>query len=99
MFKDNIEVENGKLADSFACFFDHKVKSISESSIVSNNVYNGVRKVEAEDRMFMDESSIRDCVGSLKVKNSEGFDRIPQRILSDGVEHLIRPLTGLLKWI
>ena len=53
MFKDNIGVEKGKLADAFACFFDHKVKSISESCIVRSNVYNGVRKLEAEDRLFL----------------------------------------------
>ena len=32
---------------------------------------------------------------SLKCKNSEGFDRIPQRILKDGAEVLINPLTVL----
>ena len=77
--------------------FNHKVKSISESSIVSNNLYNGARKLEAEDRMFMDESSIRDCIRGLKVKNSSGFDQILHRILCDGVEHFIKPLTGLFK--
>ena len=39
MFRDNIEVENCKLADSFACFFDYKVKRILESSVVCNNVF------------------------------------------------------------
>ena len=47
--------------------------------------------MEAENSIFMDENSIRECISTLKVKNNEGFDRIPQRILSDGVENLIRP--------
>ena len=33
--------------------------------------------------MFMDKESIRKCILSLKVKNSEEFDGIPQRILFD----------------
>ena len=74
MFRDNTEVQGLKLADSFAGFFDHKVKSISENTIVSDTVYNGVKKLEAENSMFMDENSIRECISTLKVKNSEGFE-------------------------
>ena len=33
IFRDNIKVENFKLADSFACFFDLKVKSFSERQL------------------------------------------------------------------
>jgi hypothetical protein len=36
---------------------------------------------------------------TLKAKNSEGFDRIPQRILVDGAEVLIKPISGLIKLI
>ena len=53
MFRDNTEVQGLKLADSFASFFDHKVKSISENTIVSDTVYNGERKLEAENSMFI----------------------------------------------
>ena len=62
---------------------------MAENTIVSDNVYNGVRKLEADNSMFMDENSIRECISTLKVKNSEGLDRIPQRILCDGVENRI----------
>ena len=34
---------------------------------------------------------------SIKMKNSEGEDRIPQRILIDGMEQLLIPLTHLFK--
>jgi hypothetical protein len=34
---------------------------------------------------------------SLKPKNSEGFDRIPQHILLNGMEVLLPPLTCLFK--
>ena len=33
----------------------------------------------------MDESSMRECITNLKIKNSEGYDRIPQRILKEGI--------------
>jgi hypothetical protein len=33
------------------------------------------------------------------MKNTEGYDRIPQRILIDGSEHLIAPLTKLFDLI
>jgi hypothetical protein len=36
---------------------------------------------------------------SLKCKNSEGFDRIPQRVLVDGMEQLINPFTKLFALI
>ena len=36
---------------------------------------------------------------SLKVKNSTGYDRIPQRVLIDGVVSLIGPLTTLFKLV
>ena len=44
---------------------------------------NGVRRAEAENKMFLDKESIRKCILSLKVENSEGFDGFPQRILFD----------------
>jgi hypothetical protein len=36
---------------------------------------------------------------NLKLKNSEGYDRIPQRILVEGVEFLAAPITGLMNMI
>ena len=38
--------------------------------------------------MFMDELSVKECLHLLKNKNSEGFDRIPQRIMVEGAEEL-----------
>ena len=35
----------------------------------------------------------------LKYNNSEGYDRIPQRIIKDGIEQLIAPLSFLFKLI
>jgi hypothetical protein len=40
-------------------------------------------------------NDVAECIKSLKIKNSEGFDRIPQRILIDGINPLLKPLTDL----
>ena len=62
-------------------------------------VYNGRKKVNSTNKNFMTENEILEAVKSLKMKNSEGYDRIPQRILIDGIEHLIKPLTILFNKI
>ena len=51
------------------------------------------------DRMFMSQSDVRECILSIKIKNCEGFDRIPQRILVDGIDHLVLPLAHLFNEI
>jgi hypothetical protein len=38
-------------------------------------------------------------MNSLKAKKTEGFDRIPQRVLTDGCDHLLIPFTTLLNKI
>jgi hypothetical protein len=43
----------------------------------------------------MTREDIKECLGSLKSKNSEGFGRIPQRILLDGAKILVDPLSNL----
>ena len=47
----------------------------------------------------MDRESILECVKTLKLKNCEGYNRIPQRILVDGIDKLINPLTELFTLI
>ncbi len=49
--------------------------------------------------MFMDKTSIRECILSLNVKNNKGFDRILKKIQMDGVDRLISPPTYLFDLI
>ena len=44
-----------------------KFGSWVESARVSDNVYNGLRKLEAENNMFMDERSKRGCMSNVQV--------------------------------
>ena len=49
--------------------------------------------------MFMTSIKIAECIDGLKLKNTEGFDRIPQRVLIHGRGCLMGPLTELFKMI
>ena len=51
------------------------------------------------NKMFMDEDSVRECIATIKLKNTEGFDRIPQRILVDGASVLTKPMCELFSKI
>ena len=45
------------------------------------------------DGDFMTAVDILECINQLKMKNCEGYDRIPQIILIGGINVLITPLT------
>ena len=83
--------------DVFAHFFEKKIKNVN--SVCNDLVYNGKRKVVCDEYMFMTPKNIEECLKSIKVKNCEGHDRIPQRILVDGVDQLVKPLTTLFSMI
>ena len=65
-------------------FFCIKITPIISETRISNNAYNGKKKVDHPNSFFMTESDILECLKNIKIKNCEGFDRIPQRILVDG---------------
>ena len=60
-----------------------------------SNVYNGIRKVNEPDVSFMSKCNIKEAIMSIKTKNCEGYDWVPQRILTDGIDHLLKPLSAL----
>ena len=82
-------------SDCFANFFENKVKQITEETLIDPGVYNGIRKIFASNEMFMSVMEVEKCIKSIKIKNCEGFDRIPQRVLVDGIDHLLPPLGRL----
>ena len=96
---NNIEIANCDLPDYFAKFFKDKVADIVEEQQINDSVYNGKRKICCSDLHFMTIDNIVEAVKSLKNKNSEGHDRIPQRILIDGIEILKYPLSYLFNQI
>ncbi len=87
------------MPDTFAKYFRSKVDDIVKESVINNSVYNGKRKVNSTCENFMTFENVEKCMLTLKTKNTEAFDRIPQRILRDGVAHLALPFTTLMNKI
>ena len=99
LFLNNEAVNSQELPDIFAGFFDRRVRDVISKTDLDENVYNGKKLVNTANTMFMDAESIRKCMMTLKPKNSEGFDRIPQRVLRDGMDLLLPPLTRMFQLI
>ena len=97
LYKNQQEIIHTKAPEEFARFFKNKVKTIVDSSVINEEVYNRKRKVLAANKMFMDQASIRTVVESTKIKNSEGYDKISQKIIKEGLELQIVPFTICLK--
>ena len=93
------KVPQGEQAQVFADYFSNKVNTIASEASISNNVFNGNKKVTCLPTQFMSCTNILECLKEIKTKNCEGYDRIPQRILSDGAELLVFPLTTLFEKI
>ena len=86
-------------SDCFASFFAEKVETITRETIVDPGVYNGDKKIESSNQMFMSPSEIKVCIEKIKIKNCEGSDRIPQRVIIEGMVHLLNPLSKLFNAI
>ena len=99
MYENGVLINQYDCADIFASFFDNKIRSIVEQVNIDENIYNGTRKVFSQEEMFMDPLSVKQCMLTLKSKNTEGVDRIPQKILLDGADQLEAPLSKLFNLI
>ena len=99
MFHNNTLIATDLLPDQFGNFFTTKVTSIITNLRSNPLVYNGQKKVDEQNSFFMSSADILSCIKSIKIKNCEGFDRIPQRILVDGANILINPLSKLFEKI
>ena len=99
LYDGEAEVHQDEVANAFASYFDNKIKNVLEEVTIDENVYNGRKLVDTSDKFFMTEPEILQCMKTLKNKNSEGFDRVPQRILLDGCAQLSAPLAGLFSRI
>ena len=89
------KIPNEDLAEQFACMFEKKINDIFLTTKIDVAVYNRKIKINEQDKNFMSVTNIRNAILTLKLKNSEGYDRIPQRILLDGISLLIEPFDKL----
>ena len=99
LFKSKVKLSENDHAAAFADFFNAKVNTIITETQINPSVYNGVNKINVDNEFFMERIHILECIKTIKTKNCEGYDRIPQRILSDGAEVLISPFVGLFRRI
>jgi hypothetical protein len=95
----NAMIPSKSIPDAFAMFFREKVESIVNEAAINDNVYNGKRKAVTTEVNFMSEADVEKCIKDIKIKNNEGFDRIPQRILVEGCTPLLPPLSALFSKI
>ena len=95
MFFNNTPIDEANLPDEFASFFSNKVQTIVREQSISNNVYNGTQKMVTQSSNFMLESDVLIAMKTLNIKNCEGHDRIPLKILNDGTQFLLKPLSIL----
>ena len=99
MFKDGSLLKEENLPDEFAEFFKSKVENIVKEQTVNDSVFNGTQKIISTELNFMKESDVLKAMNTLKIKNCEGHDRIPLRILADGKQFLLKPLALLFQKI
>ena len=96
---DGNKVNKNDLPDVFAKFFVDKVNAIVDDCVVSDSVYNGTRKLHSNPENFMTPENVYKSIKSLKSKNCEGFDRIPVRILTDGINEITPVLSHIFNLI
>ena len=53
MRENRNEIDENELPDRVASFFHNKVKNLSESATIRNDVYNGQKKVSPDNKMFI----------------------------------------------
>ena len=99
MSLDNVPINETDLPETFAKFFKNKVQKIVDEQKISDSVYNGKRKIWTTDHHFMSLNNIIAAVKTLKSKTCEGHDRIPLKILKDGIDILKLPLSYLFNQI
>ena len=99
MFKNNEEIHINDIPECFAEHFAGKIANIVAKIGIDDQVFNGTRKLWKADQNFMKSENIVKAVQSIKMKNAEGEDRIPQRILIDGISVILSPLNELFRKI
>ena len=88
-----------EIPEAFAKYFKAKVADIVDNTTIQDGVFNGTRQITAVNEFFMTDLRVLEIMSTLKIKNCEGIDRLPLRILNDGAEILAKPMAKLFKLI
>ena len=70
---ENNSVPCSSRSDCFAGFFLEKIDSITNAVKADQSVFNGTRKIVADDLMFMNSNEVKKCIEDIKIKNCEGY--------------------------
>ena len=79
-------VTPGHQAQAFARFFKTKVEKGVEENQINHNVNNGMKLVECGSQNFFTLELVHKIMLDLKYKPCIGSDRIPLKVLKDGVD-------------
>ena len=88
------------VAKSFAKHFHDKIKlNVTKAKVNLDVLYNGKNKLIVQNRNFMSESDVKECIVDLPNKKCEGFDRLPVCMLRDSCDLILKPFTSLFSKI
>ena len=97
--KEGINYTGGDVPVAFSNFFKSKIVNLGKNLTTTEGVYNGRTFIKSEEVNFMTADRVSECLNELKIKNCEGYDRIPMRILKDGASILRNPVSVLFERI
>ncbi len=86
-YENGIKIANVNVPVVIAAFFGNKVERLAQNTSIDSDIHNGYRKICCNNSFFMNREDIIECVSTLKIKNSEGYNWIPQRIIKDGIDN------------
>jgi endonuclease/exonuclease/phosphatase family metal-dependent hydrolase len=86
-------------AQAFANYFKAKVEKVVEENQINHQVNNGTRIVDCDNHNFFTLDLVRKIIMDLKYKPCFGSDRIPLKVLKDGIDFLAQPILQLMNLI
>ena len=96
ILSENGEVISGEeRPQAFANYFEEKVKKIARDTIILNNPYMGVKRLDIGNECFFTKEKVLEVMRTLKSKKCHGYDNVPLLVLKDGAEILAEPFSVL----
>ena len=86
-------------AEAFASYLKTKVEKVVEENQINPHVINETRIVECSNHNFFTLDLVHSIMVDHKKKPCFGSDRIPMKVLKDGVDFLAKPILRLMNLI
>ena len=98
MYSNNMPIPELDLPDTFAYFLWAKPQPLLMKRLLKM-MFKMWKTLFVDNDDFMLPNDVLNAVKSIKIKNCEGQDKIPQQILIDGIQYLLGPLSVILNKI